>query len=88
MTIAGLTKFSNKGVTNRPIFISFNLKTSTVLIANEIVSSKTDWRRLVEDKAVSSVDGVTILDVKEKAYNVTLKIGKKRFVKIIETYQR
>lgn len=54
-----------------------------VLIENGIVTSKTDWRRLVEDGAVSSVEGVAITDVKIKAHNVTLKIGKKRFVKIL-----
>ncbi len=54
-----------------------------VLIENEIVSSKTDWRRLVNDGAVADTEGVVIIDVKEKARNVTLKIGKKRFVRII-----
>ncbi len=54
-----------------------------VLIENEIVSSKTDWRRLVGDKAVADTDGNLIEDPKEKVKNVTLKIGKKRFVKII-----
>ncbi|MEI6810750.1 MAG: tyrosine--tRNA ligase [Candidatus Nomurabacteria bacterium] len=54
-----------------------------VLIENEIVSSKTDWRRLVNDGAVADTEGVAITDVKEKARNVTLKIGKKRFVRII-----
>ena len=76
--------FSNKGVPEniKEIKTTNDRELVDVLIENEIVKSKTDWRRLVEDKAVSSVDGVTILDVKEKAYNVTLKIGKKRFVKI------
>lgn len=54
-----------------------------ILIANEIVSSKTDWRRLVEDGAVADTDGNQISDPKALAYSSTLKIGKKRFVKII-----
>lgn len=54
-----------------------------ILIENEIVSSKTDWRRLVNDGAVTDTEGVSITDVKEKARNVILKIGKKRFVKIV-----
>jgi len=54
-----------------------------VLISNDIVSSKTDWRRLVEDGAVSDTEGVTVTDPKEKVRNATFKIGKKRFVKII-----
>lgn len=54
-----------------------------VLIEQEIVSSKTDWRRLIEDGAVSHTEGEAVTDAKVKASNCTLKIGKKRFVKII-----
>ena len=54
-----------------------------VLIENEIVSSKTDWRRLVEDGAVADTEGVQITDPKIKVINGTFKIGKKRFVKIV-----
>lgn len=54
-----------------------------ILVKAEIVSSKTDWRRLVEDKAVTDTEGNIVSDPKEKAKNVTLKIGKKRFAKII-----
>lgn len=56
---------------------------SDVLIKEGVVSSKTDWRRLVEDGAVMDVDGETILNPKEKVRNVTLKIGKKRFIKLV-----
>lgn len=54
-----------------------------VLLAEGIVSSKTDWRRLVDDGAVADTDGVAVADVKEAARNAVFKIGKKRFVKII-----
>lgn len=54
-----------------------------LLVENGIVSSKTDWRRLVEDKAVSEIEGKQITNTKELVYTVTLKIGKKRFVKIV-----
>ncbi|MBP6948472.1 MAG: tyrosine--tRNA ligase [Candidatus Pacebacteria bacterium] len=54
-----------------------------ILLEEGIVASKTEWRRLVDDKAVSDQDGVHITDVKEKVRNVTLKIGKKRFIKIV-----
>ncbi len=56
-----------------------------VLIEGAVVTSKTDWRRLVEDGAVADVSGAVVTDAKVKAYNVTLKIGKKRFIKIIVT---
>jgi tyrosyl-tRNA synthetase len=54
-----------------------------ILITNNLVASKTEWRRLVEDKAVTDEKGEYIVDTKEKARNVTLKIGKKRFLKIV-----
>lgn len=54
-----------------------------VVVENKIVASKTAWRRLVEDKAVADTEGNVIVDTKEKVRNITLKIGKKRFVKII-----
>lgn len=53
------------------------------LVKERIVESKTSWRRLVEEGAVKEADGDVVADVKMKAKNVTLKIGKKRFVRII-----
>lgn len=77
--------FSNKGVPEniQEIQTTEDKEIVDILVENKIVSSKTDWRRLVEDKAVSDSEGVLVTDVKEKARNVTLKIGKKRFVKIV-----
>jgi tyrosyl-tRNA synthetase len=54
-----------------------------LLIENGIVASKTEWRRLVDDKAVSDIEGEVVTDPKMLATNITLKIGKKRFVKIV-----
>lgn len=54
-----------------------------VLISNKIVSSKTDWRRLITEKAVTDSEGNVISDPKEKVRNVILKIGKKRFAKLV-----
>jgi tyrosyl-tRNA synthetase len=54
-----------------------------VFVANGIVSSKTDWRRLVEDGAVVDTEGVAVSDPKEPVREATFKIGKKRFAKII-----
>jgi tyrosyl-tRNA synthetase len=77
--------FSKGGVPDSVPEITATLDTELVdvLIANEIVSSKTDWRRLVEDGAVSDTEGVAVTDPKEKVRNATFKIGKKRFVKIV-----
>lgn len=54
-----------------------------VLVENKIVASKSDWRRLIKEGAVITEDGTKIEDPKAKAYSVSLKIGKKRFVKIV-----
>lgn len=56
---------------------------SDVLLNNKIVSSKSDFRRLVEGKAVD-VDGKGLADLFYKVEKtVTVKVGKKKFVKII-----
>jgi tyrosyl-tRNA synthetase len=54
-----------------------------ILMEHGLIASKTEWRRLVDDKAVTDKDGETLVDPKEKARNVTLRIGKKRFAKIV-----
>jgi tyrosyl-tRNA synthetase len=54
-----------------------------ILLENGIVSSKTEWRRLVEEGAVTDMDGNTISNPKEKVKTGTFKIGKKRFAKIV-----
>lgn len=77
--------FSKKGIPEniQEIKTTEDKELVEVLMENGIVSSKTDWRRLVEDNAVTDEKGVVISNVKEKARDVTLKIGKKRFAKII-----
>lgn len=77
--------FSNGGIPTNitEIITTEDKEIVEVLLENNIVSSKTDWRRLIEGSAVTDADGNTITDPKEKARNVTLKIGKKRFAKII-----
>ena len=54
-----------------------------VLIEAGVVTSKTDWRRLIDDKAVTDVEKGTIVDPKIIVYNGIFKIGKKRFVRIV-----
>lgn len=58
---------------------------SEVLVKNKVVASKSDWRRLVSSGAIHDLsENKTINDVDFKiSENLTLKIGKKRFVKII-----
>ncbi|OHA83988.1 MAG: tyrosine--tRNA ligase [Candidatus Yonathbacteria bacterium RIFCSPLOWO2_01_FULL_47_33b] len=55
-----------------------------VLLRNEVVTSKTDWRRLVEEGAVKKLDGgeEKIEDTKILATPGVYKIGKRRFVKL------
>ncbi len=55
----------------------------SVLVEAQIVTSKTDWRRLVEENAVTDTDNGVINDPKMLCYNGVFKIGKKRFVRII-----
>lgn len=54
-----------------------------VLIEAGVVTSKTDWRRLIDDKAVTDVEKGIIVDPKIIVYNGIFKIGKKRFVRIV-----
>ncbi len=58
---------------------------SEVLVKNKILASKGEWRRLVEGNGVHNLEkNNTIEDQNIKiAENLTLKIGKKRFVKIL-----
>ncbi len=82
---AWIETFSKGGVPDEmpEIHTSSEVDLVDVLIEHGIVTSKTDWRRLVEDNAVADVHGETISDPKIKAHPATLKIGKKRFVKIL-----
>ena len=54
------------------------------LVAENIVSSGSEWRRLVESGAVKKEDGTKIEDINfTPAETTVLKIGKMKFVKII-----
>ena len=57
---------------------------SELLVENKVVESKSDFRRLITEGAVSdAVSGEKITDTNYKLEKaITLKIGKKRFVKI------
>ena len=81
-----INTFKKGGVPNdvKEVEVSKGDLFSNVLIKAEIIKSKTEWRRLVEEGAVNNIDS------KESVsdYNFILekesvfKIGKKRFVKI------
>ncbi len=59
---------------------------SEILVRNKILSSKSEWRRLVLENAIHNLaKNQNITDVNLKiSENLTLKIGKKRFVKILK----
>lgn len=56
-----------------------------ILVSKNILDSKSEWRRLVEQNAIHDLENDTrITDVNFKLEkNLTLKIGKKKFIKII-----
>ena len=54
-----------------------------ILLSEQIVFSKTEWRRLVSEGAVSNMQTKEkITDPEAKVSSTTYKIGKKRFIKI------
>ena len=77
--------FEKGGVpdTIQEIITTDDKELADILVEVGIVTSKTDWRRLIQEGAVNDVEKGEIQDPKTLAYNVTLKIGKKRFVKVI-----
>jgi tyrosyl-tRNA synthetase len=80
------TAFSSGGIPGDTLTVSVNLNTPLVdiLIANNIVTSKTEFHRLVSQQAVRNLilgDWVSHHDFKV-ASNLDLKVGKHRFIKI------
>lgn len=76
--------FSKKGIPENILKISISDKTPLVdvLIDQQIIESKTEWRRLVSDGAVSK-DGIKITDLNINSLSGVYKIGKRRFIQII-----
>lgn len=66
------------------VFISPGKKLVDVLLENKIIDSKSDWRRLVDQNAITNIEeDVKINDTEfiiEKA--IIIRVGKKRFIKI------
>jgi tyrosyl-tRNA synthetase len=68
------------------IFAKSGELVSEVLVKNNILSSKGEWRRLVLGNAIHDLnkkENITDQNIKV-AGNLTLKVGKKRFVKITQ----
>ena len=77
--------FQNKGVPDiMPEIIGMegDLYSDLALKAGQ-VESKAEWKRLVEQNAVTLEDDTVIDDYKEVAKNGIIKIGKRRFLKIM-----
>jgi tyrosyl-tRNA synthetase len=54
-----------------------------VLVKEKIVSSKGDFRRLIEGNAISYIGGESISDADYKIeHSGTIRVGKKRFITI------
>ncbi|MGB3922017.1 MAG: tyrosine--tRNA ligase [Minisyncoccia bacterium] len=71
--------------TPETVKISRGTKLSETLLAQGIVESKTEWRRLIKEGAITNVEtGKKISSVDETLGDkpVTLRVGKHRFIKI------
>lgn len=67
----------------KEVKIEKNTPLMDVLVESEIVASKSDFRRLVDEGAVS-VDGDRISDANYQVQNSSVvKVGKKRFLKLV-----
>ncbi len=65
------------------VIVSEGKELGDIVVQEGIVTSKTDWRRLIEAGAVTGENDTAISDPKALVQNGIYKIGKKRFVKII-----
>ncbi len=77
--------FTKGGVPEDVVEVSVASDSSLVdvVMVQQIVISKSEWRRLIEEGAVSNMDSAEkITDPNAKVANGTFKIGKRRFIKI------
>ncbi len=76
--------FQNKGLPDDipEVYAEEKEMFSDVALRSGTVESKSEWKRLVEEGAVSYESGEVLSDYKELAKSATLKIGKKRFLKV------
>lgn len=82
-----INTFSKKEIPEDLEKVDADIDTNLVdtLIKEKIITSKSEWRRLVEAGAIHDLDqDESIKDVNYKILkNITLKVGKKRFLKIL-----
>lgn len=65
------------------LLITSDVPLVDVLLSEKVVESKTEWRRLVDEGAVTEMQtGEKVKDSNVKALAGTYKIGKRRFIKI------
>jgi len=78
--------FSKKGIPEDSPLVQVTLGTKLVdvLLAEKIVESKSEWRRLVEEGAVSNAETEESIKSVDQTVdkNIILKVGKRRFIKI------
>ncbi len=78
--------FSNREIPNDLMVTEVVLRSKLVdiLLEQKLVESKSEWRRLVDEKAVSDAETGEIVESADQIVekNIILKIGKRRFLKI------
>ncbi|MFH1472857.1 MAG: tyrosine--tRNA ligase [bacterium] len=78
--------FSNRGMPKdiEVVKTTKNSKLSEVLLSQGLIKSKSEWRRLVKEGAVTNIDSAEkiLFPDEELKDTITLKIGKLRFIKI------
>ncbi len=67
------------------VFVNGGSKLADVLIEKDLISSKSEMQRLVGEGAIKNLDGDTKIDSRDFVITetMTLKIGKKRFIKVV-----
>ena len=77
--------FAKGGIPENVLEVSVkdDIKLVDVLLAEKIISSKTEFRRLVGEGAITDMDkNEKVKDIEAKASKTVYKIGKHRFIKI------
>src|ERR1035437_1440805 len=82
-----INTFATGGVPKDILEVSVknDMKLVDLLLAEKIVSSKTEFRRLIGEGAITDMDkNEKVKDIEAKALKTVYKIGKHRFIKIID----